>query len=433
MTIGSNPRPDLGIAEDLASWEVAAGPFPPPGTASPAERIVLLCSCRALSPDDANQLRELGAMLDEAAWRTVQHMAQVHGVAPLVFTHLAVAGLLPAIPVPVTAALADEYRRTLVTNKHLRKALLQVVDALSAHAIDVIALKGVALAARYYGDIGLRPAGDIDLLVRRVDLRAAGRVLQRLGYRAAHGQAQALDFTALVFAELSYTREDNTHVELHWELTHQPAYRQALPVADAWLRSEEHPLDGRRVRCLGAEDELRFLCTHCAADHQLDRLLWLVDIAELVRSLPAGWEWASFVRTSIAARLAVPVASALAACHAQLGLALPPEVLPALRVAAASPAEQKAWHAAQAELFSQDGLRAHLGALRGAADVLAFLRGVFAPGPAKLRQVYGSQAGQGLHLPLVYIRHWGRMARRVATLLLEPSGALRRIRLRRAM
>jgi hypothetical protein len=428
---GSDPQPSAETLRGGAAGDITTLPLPLTGEPSPAAQVVLLCGRRLLSPDEARRLRELAETLDIAAWRTVQHLAHVHGLAPLVFTHVAAVGLLPLAHAPVAAALADAYRQTLVTNKHLWKAFVQAVDELAAHGVAVIALKGVALAARYYGDLALRPAGDIDLLVRRADLRLAGQALQRLGYRADHGQARAVDFSALVFAELSFTRQDKTHIELHWELTHAPGYRQALPVAGAWLRSQEHTLDGQRVRCLRADDELRFLCTHCAADHGLDRLLWLVDIAELVRSLPAGWDWAAFLRETVSVRLAAPVAAALTACRAQLGLQLPPDVVPTLRAAATTPAEQAAWRAAHAALFSQEGLRAQLGALRSVADAAVFLRGVLAPGPTKVRQTYGSTTSRGARLPLAYVRHWGRMARQLSALLTEPGGALGCVRLPR--
>src|SRR5262249_8985857 len=54
--------------------------------------------------------------------------------------------------------------------------LASVCTALAAHGIQAATLKGWALA-RLYGRPGLRPVGDVDLLVRREDLDHARTVL----------------------------------------------------------------------------------------------------------------------------------------------------------------------------------------------------------------------------------------------------------------
>ncbi len=49
--------------------------------------------------------------------------------------------------------------------------------------VKVIVLKGTSLATNLYPDIGLRPMGDIDLLVHKSQFRSAIQLVQSIGYR----------------------------------------------------------------------------------------------------------------------------------------------------------------------------------------------------------------------------------------------------------
>ena len=77
--------------------------------------------------------------------------------------------------------------RASQTNLHkalfLSRELIRVVDRLQAISIDVLPYKGVALAETVYGDIALRQAGDIDLLIRPQDFARARKSLRELGYQ----------------------------------------------------------------------------------------------------------------------------------------------------------------------------------------------------------------------------------------------------------
>jgi hypothetical protein len=168
-------------------------------------------------------------------------------------------------------------------------------------------------------------------------------------------------------------------------------------------------LDGQPVRCLSPGDELRYLSVHCAADHAVGRLIWLVDIAELVKALPANFDWSVFTRDTIAAGVAMPVAVALAHCQAWLGLQLPASVLERLVEQASARTERVAWTAARADPYGPAGLRAHLTTLHSPVQVAAFWRGILFPGPSRLQSRYATAQRSALSLPALYLRHWRRM------------------------
>ncbi|MGH2502545.1 MAG: nucleotidyltransferase domain-containing protein, partial [Ktedonobacterales bacterium] len=326
-------------------WRLA-----PPGEdtaeiASASVRYMRLCGQAAIAPEAAfPPLRALGATLSPDDWRQVAHRAANEGMTPLVYQYTVQAGLLQALPPEVAQAIGDGYRQTLVTNLGLLGEMRSLLAALDARGITIIPLKGLSLATRYYQRMELRPTSDIDLLAQRRDVPHSDQALRALGYAASHTRAvhgdRDMDYDTLLHGDLGYLSPKGTRIELHWELTHRPTYRFGLDVDQVWSRARMVEVAGKPVMGLSPSDELRFLCVHCTAGHQVTpaspRLIWLVDIALLARALPANWDWPAFMRETIALRLATPVYLALSLAHSCLNLE-PPADLSALWDACLTP------------------------------------------------------------------------------------------------
>lgn len=149
----------------------------------------------------------------------------------------------------------------------LRSALQEwevehVFALLRSAGVEPVLLKGRA-AAELYPERGLRPPGDIDLCVRPEQLEAARAALWgpgRLG-------------TAVV------------------DLKHDG---DALSGAGGWdalyARTRLSNLNGTKVRVLGREDQLRFLCLHLLR-HSAYRPVWLCDVAAAFESAPTDFDW----------------------------------------------------------------------------------------------------------------------------------------------
>ena len=166
-------------------------------------------------------------------------------------------------------------------NLSLTRELLRVMALLEKAGIPAISFKGPVLAAQYYGDIGLRQFGDLDILVSRRDVPRAKGILLSSGYRTLlcrwfdpHCQLLHL--------------EGKTVVELHWELMPRIFY-VAFDWKSLWNRAEPVSIEGTDVRTLSAEDLLLFLCAH-GAKHLWERLGWVCDVAQLLRARP-GLDW----------------------------------------------------------------------------------------------------------------------------------------------
>jgi len=139
--------------------------------------------------------------------------------------------------------------------------------ALEGHGIRAATFKGWALA-RLYGRPGLRPVGDVDLLVRPEDVKRARAVLARF--------------------------EAGPEVDLQTDLSRYLPDRSTETLLAA---AEAVQVPGGIVRVLGITDHLRLVCLH-QLHHGSWRPLWLCDVAVLLERLPADFSWAACVQGS---------------------------------------------------------------------------------------------------------------------------------------
>lgn len=311
----------------------------------PLDRLLALCARRTLGATDQAELLQIGVSLDESDWREVVARARVNGLDGLLLEHINDAGLLNRMPPDLITTLLGSYRAAWIGNRRLRGMLAKILAAFAARGVETIAVKGIALALRYYGEPALRPAGDIDLLVRRSDVTACAAALEALGCLPQAGMGNPHDFYPLLYRTLVFRYAADLSIELHWELTTLPLYLPRMRVNQAlWDRAEHIEVLGQPARYLAPADELRYLALHAIVQHaDMQRAIWLVDIAELVRSLPPTWNWDAFVAETRSLGLASPVLAALLAARQLGSLPVPQQALEALSRASTSRDEQRAW------------------------------------------------------------------------------------------
>ncbi|WP_044564414.1 nucleotidyltransferase family protein, partial [Azospirillum sp. B4] len=185
-------------------------------------------------------------------------------------------------------AMAEDHFQTL-------DAFFQLADALAAHQIPFIPLKGPVLSDLIYGDATARRFYDLDFLV---DPRDIGRAV---AVAAAHGYipqetvpADAQGWERLFAGDhhfLCRHADSGTDVELHWRLfahydfpgkTFADLYRDdTIPYCKAGPFSQTK----RSYRTLNHEMEFVFILAH-GSKHVWFRLKWLVDVNDYLRTVP---------------------------------------------------------------------------------------------------------------------------------------------------
>jgi hypothetical protein len=178
-----------------------------------------------------------------------------------------------------------------LNNLFLARELVKLLTLLEENGISAIPWKGPVLASTAYGDVAFRQFGDLDILVREQDVILGKDLLLSLGYGLAQDKSteDAAAFHALRHV-YELTRQDGrVAVELHSAITSQTFYF-ALDPASLWERIEMVTLEATAVRSLGLEDLLMVLCVH-GSKHHWSKLMWICDIAELLRAYSNRIDW----------------------------------------------------------------------------------------------------------------------------------------------
>ena len=266
-------------SEPIAPPQRAAVRAPAPGLGREEEA---LCLAARVAPAEAAQAR-LAALLDAGIdWDRLWRLGHVHEVLPLLVTSITALDGPARMPERWSADAQRRRSATLLQNRSLLGELLATLDAMGAVGVEAIPVKGLVLTEMLYGNLALRPAGDIDVLVRPEDLPAARDALRGLGY--AQEAVPAYEERHHPFHDPPYYREGpfrQTAIELHHGLAAPRQFR--MDAASLWERSVTTELFGRPIRVLGPEDTLLHLAIHRARAPL--RLRWIVDIAELTASV----------------------------------------------------------------------------------------------------------------------------------------------------
>ena len=171
----------------------------------------------------------------------------------------------------------------------------------------MILLKGAALLDdEYRGHLGLRPLGDIDLLLRPSDLPAVTGWLRDRGYKPVSSSSPFFSRGVVSF---------DLHTEIvgsEWVGLKERAFR--LDPAALWREATLLEPHDPTTLVLSRVHLRLHLAVH-ALKHSYSRLIWLVDLALVLRDAP----WASLLRQARASGAMRPLAYAVSALDTLLG------------------------------------------------------------------------------------------------------------------
>jgi len=259
-----------------------------PSTSVPREWDIL----RAASnpdprPSDHDALRPL---LEAAVdWDALLRLADHHGTSSLLYKNLA--ALADVIPPAVLKSLRQRYETNVHKSLFLTRELFRILDCLEALGIAVIPYKGLVLSEVYYGDMALRRSGDMDLFVRPRDVLRIKAAIRDLGYlpRLLIPEVAEVDYIASGYEFTFDSPAGLNLLELQWAL--QPRfYALDFDMEGLFERAAVVQVAGRSLRTPSANDLLLVLAVH-AAKHVWGRLIWLCDIAQILRRENLDWDW----------------------------------------------------------------------------------------------------------------------------------------------
>jgi len=140
-----------------------------------------------LSLSGVRELPGAGAALAEVVAAGIAErfvwLLNEHGVAAFVQKNIADAGLKEVLPSTLYQGLRNQTFKSIARNSFIMSALRDVAEVLSSAGMIPVLLKGTALELSVYGESGLRPMSDADILLPREQCMKAWRVLQSAGFR----------------------------------------------------------------------------------------------------------------------------------------------------------------------------------------------------------------------------------------------------------
>lgn len=288
----------------------------------------LLRVCRTLLGSHSRP-PDLSRMINGGASEAFLQRAEEHClVGPL---YRVTSQASPPAPEPLAGMLHSAYQRQLAHNHYVIEQLRQALEALDR--LDVLVIKGLALASSVYADAGARPTADIDLAVHLSDAPVVARRLEKQGYfpKADFEEKLAL------YCHGTLERESaaGVPIELHWSVGRNFPSRPM----DELLWKDSLPVDvfGVQARTLSAENQLLLACLHLV-HHSVfgwqPSLLWLTDVALLIGKESISWP--SFLQMVVQQQCERAVYAALVLSERLAGVAAPAEVRAALRAGAGS-------------------------------------------------------------------------------------------------
>jgi hypothetical protein len=258
------------------------------------------------------------------------------------------------------------YRRTWYANQIVLARASGLVQALAAHQIPVMLIKGAPLALAHYGDPGQRPMDDVDLVVpftaahRAVDaLVQAGWVPEPTpltGTRVAAAGAHA-SWTAgprrREFFDDAYFQARHAHgfrgpggtgADLHWFFS-QGDFDPRLD-EEVWRRAT--PL---QERCGAARwghtvvpspaDHLLLLLVHGSRWNPIPPVRWVADSMILIRSAGDDLDWSQLAQSAEARGQTATAAVLLEYLNREFHCGVPATALERLKAVPVSAAQRR--------------------------------------------------------------------------------------------
>ena len=260
-------------------------------SARPEIELLLGCARRAIDAERAEQIRSL--LLGGIDWVCLLRLAISNGLLSFLYNGLRSA--CPDLVPPATMEqLGNQFEINLKRSLYLAKELTALLRLFDRHGVGAVPFKGPALAVYVYGDLSLRQFSDLDILVCERDVARAKALLLSQGYKQKLPPGGEEELKRLASRNVDqFMRDDGkVLVELHWRLT--PDYFPFPFHLEEHLESlQPLCLEGSDVPIFRPEDLLLILCVH-GCKHRWERLDWLCDVAELVRS-HAEINWAEVI------------------------------------------------------------------------------------------------------------------------------------------
>lgn len=232
---------------------------------------------------------------DREFYDTFLDRAIANGVDCLVCHCLKPTPAWQQLPGDLREQLEQRTRNAIAVEMARASDLLALNEGLAGAGLDMLLLKGSALAYTHYPQPHLRARVDTDIFIDPRKIRQVRAVLEDLGYRLLGWTYKSHQFSA--------TREKYDgrviRYDVHWRANNGARFARVIDFSGAMRHSVSVPgLAGSRT--LDPARALLLACMHRASTVQQnhDRLNWVYDVHLLLTAMTAD-EQAEFTRLAV--------------------------------------------------------------------------------------------------------------------------------------
>lgn len=228
-------------------------------------------------------------------WPGVWKVARDNRVAPRVCGELLRMDLLDRVPEDVREHFVDQRDTIETQNRRRIEAGKVVLQAMVDAGIDVIVLKGSALGPSVYGDVGYKRMNDIDICVRRADVRRVMEIYAEHGFlcvgeRVAGDAEKQVEVTH--YLPPFVNRDVSCMFGTQWDFR-SPKLGHDFRMDRVWERSLPLDFDGVPLRMLSPADMLHHICLHL--ERYKTGARDLMDIHNVIFAARGTLDWDRFV------------------------------------------------------------------------------------------------------------------------------------------
>jgi hypothetical protein len=270
------------------------------------EDLLLLYFCRK-EIDDGIKEKIIEAEKNNLDWDSFLKKARENGISAVVYSKLnKIKKDCPHIPSFVFEELKKIYYMNATKNSLIFVELEKVLDTFRKAGIQVIVLKGAALAEKIYGNLALRPMTDVDLLAKKEDLFRLDEQMKILGYRPSDISINEVDFSSTYLTTLDYRSlsPNSTSFHVHWHFVNSTipneSYIKNIKIEDIWRDAEKIKIADAETLVMAPHHLLIHLSEHALRiTHSLSKLSLLCDISESVNFYKERLDWDRLIKDSL--------------------------------------------------------------------------------------------------------------------------------------
>lgn len=282
-------------------------------------------------------------------WAQIAKICVPNRMATLIKGVLTTRDVWPALPAAPRAEIEASAQRLHDNAALMSASLAEYLKRAHLRGLDTVVLKGLSISNNVYGDPAMRPGGDIDILVRREQIRSCIEILHQMGIGP---------YWPNLMADPYYERHHLHHqrctpdlkiwFEPHWALDH-PYTVLTIDYHAILNRTQPGELLSHPVRDLTLPDLLLSLAVHLVKHaiylpHTFRRsdiargiladgmLMYYLDIAEVIKQNKNIMDWDAVIQLARETGTVEMFGPVLSVCRTLLETPIPNRVLDALPI-----------------------------------------------------------------------------------------------------